>query len=336
MTLDVSFLYTNIPHEDRIQACKSFLEKDGISTERITEIEELMKLVLENNHFKFDGKHYLQKLGTAMGSSMAPSYASLFMGKFEEDFLQSRTLAPTVWFRFLDDIFMIWDHTYEELESFISDINSFHPCINFFCSTCKQCIPFLDVQVIKSSSIRVETDIYEKPTNNHQYLDYTSCHPKSCKDGIPYSQSKRYRRIISNYANLQSSLVRLKGFFMERGYPSDVLDICLNKVANLSQEETPEEKLKTTESVIPFTVKYNASLPEIGRTIHKYWSLLNLSKNDCVKEIFCSSKPTVAFNRPKNLQDFLVSSDLKSNRFAEFKSQSCNSKRCSHCNSIAH
>ena len=86
VTLDVSSLYTNIPHEDGIQACKSFLEKDGISTERITEIEELMKLVLENNHFKFDGKHYLQKLGTAMGSSMAPSYASLFMWKFEEDF----------------------------------------------------------------------------------------------------------------------------------------------------------------------------------------------------------------------------------------------------------
>ena len=202
---------------------------------------------------------------------------------------------------------MIWDHFYEELESFISDINSFHPYINFSCSTSKQCIPFLDVQVIKSSSLSVETDIYEKPTNNHQYLDYTSCHPKSCKDGIPYSQSKRYRRIISNDANFQSSLVRLKGFFMEQGYPSHVVDICLNKVANLSKEETLEEKLKTTESVIPFTVKYNPSLPEIGRIIHKYWSLLNPSKNDCVKKIFCSSKPTVAFNRPKNLQDFLMS-----------------------------
>ena len=109
----------------------------------------------------------------------------------------------------------------------------------------------------------------------------------------PYCVESMYRRIISNDANFQSSLVRLKGFFMERGYPSDVLDICLNKVAILSQEETLEEKLKTTESSIPFIVKYNPSLPEIGRIIHKYWSLLNLSKNDCVKEIFCSSKPIV-------------------------------------------
>ena len=33
VTLDVSSLYANIPHEDGIQACKSFLEKDGTSTE---------------------------------------------------------------------------------------------------------------------------------------------------------------------------------------------------------------------------------------------------------------------------------------------------------------
>ena len=165
-------------------------------------------------------------------------------GNLKKIFLQSRTLAPTVWFWFLDDIFVIWDHSYEELESFISDINSFHPYINFSCSTSKQCIPFLDVQVIKSSSLSVETDIYEKPTNNHQYLDYTSCHPKSYKDGIPYSQSKRYRRIISNDANFQSSLVRLKGFFMERGYPSNVLDICLNKVANLFPRRDARRKAK--------------------------------------------------------------------------------------------
>ena len=96
VTLDVSSLYTNIPHEDGIQACKSSLEKDGISTERITEIEELMKLVLGNNHFKFDGKHYLQKLGTAMGSSMAP----LFMGKFEEDFYNLERLHQLYGFGF--------------------------------------------------------------------------------------------------------------------------------------------------------------------------------------------------------------------------------------------
>ena len=132
VTLDVSSLYTNIPHEDGINACKYFLEKDmHTSNLSIDEIASLIKLVLENNHFKFGDIFYLQKMGTAMGSSMAPSYASLFMGKLENDFLNARVLKPTLWLRFLDDIFMIWDHSLNELHSFIDTINNFHPCIKF-------------------------------------------------------------------------------------------------------------------------------------------------------------------------------------------------------------
>ena len=37
--------------------------------------------------FKFNVS-YRQKMGTAMGSSMALAYASLFMGKFEMDFMK--------------------------------------------------------------------------------------------------------------------------------------------------------------------------------------------------------------------------------------------------------
>jgi hypothetical protein len=39
-----------------------------------------MATVLKNNNFTFDGNHYLQINGTAMGTKMAPSYANMFMG----------------------------------------------------------------------------------------------------------------------------------------------------------------------------------------------------------------------------------------------------------------
>ena len=66
-----------------------------------------------------------------MGSSMAPTYASLFNGKLERDFLERCTLKPSVWLRFLDDIFMIWDHSLAELEDFMTRLNSFHQTIKF-------------------------------------------------------------------------------------------------------------------------------------------------------------------------------------------------------------
>jgi hypothetical protein len=100
VTLDVSSLYTNIPHDDGTSFCKHFLDKDLSGRLSSDEIATLIKLVLNNNYYKFDSDFYMQKMGTAMGSSMAPSYASLFMGKFEEDFINSQSLKPTLWLRF--------------------------------------------------------------------------------------------------------------------------------------------------------------------------------------------------------------------------------------------
>ena len=54
---------------------------------------------------------------------MAPAYASSFMGKLEQVFLERRDLVPSVWLRFLDDIFMVWDHSLESLHSFIDALN---------------------------------------------------------------------------------------------------------------------------------------------------------------------------------------------------------------------
>jgi hypothetical protein len=44
----------------------------------------MLTLVLKYNNFTFDGNHYLQINGTAMGTKMALSYANIFMGDLEE------------------------------------------------------------------------------------------------------------------------------------------------------------------------------------------------------------------------------------------------------------
>ena len=207
VTLDVSSLYTNIPHEDGVDACKYFLDK-GTHVGKLSsdEVARLIKLVLENNHFKCGDNFYLQKMGTAMGSSMAPAYASLFMGKLEEDFLNACALKPTLWLRFLDDIFMIWDHSLEVLHSFINKLNKVHSDIKVTHTISQKSVSFLDINISKGESLDVCTDDFEKETSTHKYLDYTSCHHKKCKDSIPHSQAKRYRRIASDVSQLNSSL----------------------------------------------------------------------------------------------------------------------------------
>ena len=52
---------------------------------------------------------------------------------------------------------------------------------------------------VKDGSI--ETDLYTKRTDKHQYLLVSSCHPQHTKRAIPFSLALRLRRICSNPDN---------------------------------------------------------------------------------------------------------------------------------------
>ena len=55
-----------------------------------------------------------------------------------------------------------------------------HPTIKFTADWSKTSINFLDVTVSITKGI-IETDLYVKPTDSHQYLLTSSCHPFYCK-----------------------------------------------------------------------------------------------------------------------------------------------------------
>ncbi|XP_013782192.1 uncharacterized protein LOC106466450 [Limulus polyphemus] len=80
-TMDVSSLYTNIPHDEGLKALESSLlklEKPNTQT-----IVDLAKLVITLNGFEFNNEFYTQTKGTAIGTKMAPNYANVFMGDLE-------------------------------------------------------------------------------------------------------------------------------------------------------------------------------------------------------------------------------------------------------------
>ena len=76
--MDVSSLYTNIPHDAIIAACRKIWEQRTVQEPPTECVVEILILVLKNNNVTFDGNHYLQINGTAMGTKMAPSCANIF------------------------------------------------------------------------------------------------------------------------------------------------------------------------------------------------------------------------------------------------------------------
>ena len=72
----------------------------------------------------------------------------------------------------------------EKLDSFIAYLNNIHPTIKFTSERSTTSIPFLDVN-IQLHNGKIETDLYCKPTDKHQYLLYSSSHPFHTKKSIP-------------------------------------------------------------------------------------------------------------------------------------------------------
>ena len=134
VTVDVKSLYTNIPNEEGILACyEAWLIQETKDPQHppAETLRQLLELVLKLNVFEFNGKHYLQKFGTAMGSKLAPAYANTFMGQLEKSILDTSPLKPLYYKRYIDDIFMIWPYSENELTHFIEHMNQANKSIQF-------------------------------------------------------------------------------------------------------------------------------------------------------------------------------------------------------------
>ena len=108
--MDVTSLYTNIPNDDGLRAALLALEKHRPGPVKPTNLTliKLLDMVLKKNKFQFNGNHYLQVGGTAIGTKAAPGFAIVYMGMFEDNFVYNYHLQPNLYLRYIDDIFMLW------------------------------------------------------------------------------------------------------------------------------------------------------------------------------------------------------------------------------------
>ena len=50
---------------------------------------------------------------------MAPSYANIFMDRLERGLIENAEVKPRIWWRYIDDIFIVWTEGEEKLRRFI-------------------------------------------------------------------------------------------------------------------------------------------------------------------------------------------------------------------------
>ncbi len=234
VTLDVESLYTNIPNDYGIAAAKMTFTKTrttpGQNPSNFS-LLTLLKLVLTKNNFKFNGENFLQVGGCTMGSKLSVGYANNCLGKFEQDHVYSYPIQPFLYLRYIDDIFIIWTESEEELQKFITHMNDCTTFFNFTSEVSPSTVTFLDTRITIEDN-QLVTDLYCKPTDSHNFLYFSSAHPKSCKESIPYSQFLRVRRICSKYDDFYKHCITLCAHFIRRRYPGELLEEALLKLPN--------------------------------------------------------------------------------------------------------
>ncbi|XP_075440576.1 protein-L-isoaspartate O-methyltransferase domain-containing protein 1 isoform X1 [Ascaphus truei] len=238
-TLDVTSLYTNIPHREGLDAIRSKLSNRTITTGPPSEfLLLLMEIILNKNFFRFERTYYLQLSGTAMGSNMAPSYANLYMDMYEQThILYDAPYAQHIqkYVRYIDDIFILWSGDTTELNIFVEHLNSFPSKIRFTLCYSELEIPFLDTMVYKKGGT-LATRLYQKATDKNTLLHASSHQPVPLKKGLPYSQLLRVKRITSDPGKVDVALMTMATRFLERGYsPADV-KYALDRVTALDRK----------------------------------------------------------------------------------------------------
>ena len=106
----------------------------------------------------------------------------------------------------------------------------------------------------------------------------------------------------------------MKSWFLERGYPKNVIDREMEKV-KLKKKQVLSRRGVVTKGV-PLVIKYHPLLKSIGTILHKHLYLLHMDKE--VKKVF-PVEPIVSFKSARKLSSYLVT-ELKLN-FIHYRGQ---------------
>ena len=324
VTIDVKAMYTNIDHDMAIKTASEAYNSNSkktnydikpIPTKYLT---KLLEIILKNNTFRFDGLHYKQSIGLAMGSPASCSIATIALHPLENLFLQTAQHV-ICFFRFLDDIIMLSSATRETIIKQIAHLNTLHPTLKFTADISDSSINFLDITIYKGPNFkntgRLSTKIFTKPCDTFQYIMPTSIHPPSTFKAFIYGEFLRIIRNSSEKEEYEASSKLFKERLILRGYDEAFILNIQQSVSHENRQNILEEtgnKPERNKLHIPlvFTTTYTGHISpkDTKKALLQYWHLIE--HNPELNRVF-KEPPLIAFKRSANIQDKVIKTKLE-------------------------
>ena len=231
VSFDVVSLFTAIPVHKACDYIRDKLNNDSTLQSRTSlttdDIISLLDFTLSNNYFVYNNCIYKQVHGCAMGSPVSPIVANLCMEVVEELAINTSTVTPRIWKRYVDDSFVIIKK--DAVSSFHDTLNSIDPKIAFTIEEENNGqISFLDTLVSRKNGVTV-IDVYRKPTHTDRYLDYSSHHENKHKVSTASTLLFRAANLPSTCEGKARETSYVTEALKANGYPPTVISNILKK-----------------------------------------------------------------------------------------------------------
>lgn len=271
LSLDIVNMYSNVPTGETIEIIKQNLEKNAqISDQEVNEIIVLLRLVVKQNYFTFNGAFYTQTEGLPMGSPLSGMLANIFIDKLENTFLGKQVKEKTIleWSRFVDDIFVIYDSTKTNDQIILEEVNKEHPNIVFTkeIETGNK-LNHLDLTINRTRH-KYEIDIYRKDTMTNHTIHESSNHPQTQKTAAFRFMINRMFSLPLSKGNRHKEINIIKQIARDNNYKEGMIDKLIRKQAlKLKQERY---NIATTKQEIRY-----APITYVNKNTHKIGNMLN-------------------------------------------------------------
>jgi hypothetical protein len=253
-TADVTALYPNMNIDRSIEVVSQAFANNPDSKRPDKHILDLLSFSLKHNEFTFANKYYRQVCGTAMGKKYAPSLADLYLMELDHMAMNGFHLKPAYYFRYLDDIFFVWEGTRIELNLFMEFLNSVIPGIKLTVNIKQSFNEFLDITIYKNligTQYSLATTVFFKPTDTHQLLHAYSHHPKHTCRGILKSQLLRFKRLGCTLFQYNKAANLVFRILAPRGYSKRLFRSLKNQIWYRNENTIPREDKEPSLPLFP-------------------------------------------------------------------------------------
>ena len=267
-SFDVESLFTNIPVKETINIIinELFTDSNQYNGFSRTQFRKLLNLACTENIFIFDNNLYQQIDGVAMGGSLGPIMANIFMCYMEKKWLDQcpSHFKPILYRRYVDDCFLLFTNR-DHIEAFKVYLNSKHPNIKFTTEIeSNSKLPFIGVTVAHQDH-GFSTSVYRKPTDTGLGMNYLTFTQSTFKTNSILTLLHRCYTICSTWHLFDVEIQFLHSFYCANRFPSHVFWRCVRKFLHGVLNPRP------VTFNVPKDIQY-ISLPFIG---HQSYNIRN-------------------------------------------------------------